>query len=150
MNIDEIFVLANRFAIAAWVLLVIGLFAPPAWSKRALFIAGRVMPVVLCVGYVIALVNGWGSAPGGGFSTLDGVKALFASKPILLGAWIHYLAFDLLVGRWITDQSMAAGSSTLLKVLTVPCLFATLMFGPLGLLLYLAILRLFRSSANNA
>jgi Domain of unknown function (DUF4281) len=145
MSPDEIFVFANRFAIVGWLLLVVGLFAPPRWAPRVLFFGGRVVPLMLCAGYAVALVRGWGTAPGGGFSTLDGVATLFASKPLLLAGWVHYLAFDLWLGRWQVDQTMAADSSTLLKVLTIPCLFATLMFGPAGLLLYFVLARVTRT-----
>lgn len=47
--------------------------------------------------------------------------------------WIHYLCFDLWVGRWIwCDSRQRTLGSPLLRC----CLFLTLMFGPLGLLSY--------------
>ena len=48
--------------------------------------------------------------------------------------WIHFLAFDLFVGRWIYLDSRRQGIS---PWVTVPVLFLTLMFGPCGLLVYL-------------
>ncbi|MFQ3592420.1 MAG: abscisic acid-deficient protein Aba4 family protein, partial [Gemmataceae bacterium] len=46
------------------------------------------------------------------------------------------LTFDLFVGRWIYLDSRERGVSVWL---TGPCLFLTLMFGPLGLLGYLGV-----------
>ena len=36
----------------------------------------------------------------GGFSSLPDVALLFSNPWLLLAGWIHYLAFDLLVGSW--------------------------------------------------
>jgi hypothetical protein len=36
----------------------------------------------------------------GGFSTLAGVAVLFSNPWLLLAGWVHYLAFDLLIGSW--------------------------------------------------
>ncbi len=53
--------------------------------------------------------------------------------------WIHFLAFDLFVGRWAYLDSRERGIH---PVLTSVTLFFILMFGPLGLILYLLV-RLF-------
>jgi len=50
--------------------------------------------------------------------------------------WIHYLAFDLLVGRWETQDAAARGIPAWL---VVPCLALTFMFGPAGWLLYVGL-----------
>ncbi len=49
---------------------------------------------------------------------------------------MHYLAFDMFVGAWIVRDAIALRVSSLL---VVPVLLATLMFGPVGLLLYIAL-----------
>ena len=46
----------------------------------------------------------------------------------------HFLAFDLFVGRW---EYLDARERQLTHWLLAPCLFLTLMLGPLGLLAYL-------------
>ena len=53
---------------------------------------------------------------------------------MLLAGWIHYLAFDLLVGTWEARDSRERGIPHLLLV---PCLILTFLFGPAGWLLYL-------------
>ena len=58
--------------------------------------------------------------------------------------WAHFLAFDLFVGRWIFLDNLDNDEKRRLHpLLMAPILFLTLMFGPLGLLLYL-LGRLFR------
>ena len=49
-------------------------------------------------------------------------------------AWVHFLAFDLFVGRWIYLDARARGVRWWV---TTPLLFLTLVLGPAGLLAYL-------------
>ena len=55
---------------------------------------------------------------------------------LLLAGWIHYLAFDLLVGSWEVRDARERGIGHLL---VVPCLILTFLFGPAGWLLYLGV-----------
>ncbi|MCB0074886.1 MAG: DUF4281 domain-containing protein, partial [Caldilineaceae bacterium] len=50
--------------------------------------------------------------------------------------WVHFLAFDLFVGRWVYLDSRARGITAWL---VSPILFVVLMLGPLGFLLYMAV-----------
>jgi hypothetical protein len=138
MTPDAWFLLANPFALLGWLMLTAGLFSPPsgAWRARLLFLAGRVWPLLLAVGYAVALAMSWGSAPGGGFGTLDEVAALFRSPGNLLAGWLHYLAFDLFVGRWIVDDALSRAGP---RWPVLPCLALTFLFGPVGLLLHFAL-----------
>lgn len=52
--------------------------------------------------------------------------------------WVHFLAFDLFVGRWIYRDARRRRISAWLSG---PALFLTLLFGPLGLLLHLCLRR---------
>jgi len=51
----------------------------------------------------------------------------------LLAGWVHYLAFDLFVGSWISIQADKIGISRLLQA---PILVATFLFGPLGFVIF--------------
>jgi hypothetical protein len=53
---------------------------------------------------------------------------------------VHYLAFDLFIGGWELRDAQRRGVPHLLLL---PCLGLTLMFGPLGLLVYFGVRRLF-------
>ena len=102
--------------------------------------AARIVAVLLCGGYAVlllrALAFGPGPPSGAGFATLDGVAALFSQRGALLAGWIHYLAFDLFVGSWEVEDAARHGLG---HWLILPCLFLTLMAGPVGLLLYMAL-----------
>ena len=55
---------------------------------------------------------------------------LINSDPrIGLAAWLHYLAFDLLIGTWIASEAQRIGMKHLL---IVPALILCFMFGPVG------------------
>jgi Domain of unknown function (DUF4281) len=68
--------------------------------------------------------------------TLDGVAQLLGSPTGATIAWAHFLAFDLFVGRWIYWDGRERRIS---PVLISPVLLLTLMLGPFGFLLYLAV-----------
>jgi hypothetical protein len=87
------------------------------------------VPLALC--YVYLLATHWGDA--GDFNSLAGVGRLFADPYVLLGGWIHYLAFDLFVGAWIARDAQRAGIPHLA---ILPCLLLSFLLGPAGLLLY--------------
>lgn len=70
------------------------------------------------------------------FGSLSTVMTLFTEENALLAGWVHYLAFDLLVGMWILNQNKALGIH---QLLIGPCLFLTFMFGPIGFLLFMTI-----------
>ena len=70
-----------------------------------------------------------------GDGSLPAVAELFADRWLLLAGWVHYLAFDLLVGRWEAEDAARHGVS---PWLATPCLGLTFMFGPIGWLAYLA------------
>jgi len=98
-------------------------------------VTGRAVPALFAVLYIGLIVSTFGRVDGG-FSTLAGVAVLFTNQWLLLAGWVHYLAFDLLVGTWEVQDAQAR---RIPHALVVPCLFVTFMFGPAGWLLYLAL-----------
>jgi hypothetical protein len=72
------------------------------------------------------------------------VSALFSNPWVLLAGWTHYLAFDLFIGGWEVRDAQRRGIPHLF---IVPALVLTFLFGPAGLLLYLAIRSLAPHSA---
>jgi hypothetical protein len=124
----QIFAAANIVAVAAWVLLAV--LPRRRWVTS--IVSGVAVPAVFAIGYVIIIASQWGSSSGG-FSTLDAVGALFSNRWLLLAGWLHYLAFDLLVGTWEVRDARQRGIP---HVAVLPCLALTFMFGPAGWLLY--------------
>jgi hypothetical protein len=134
---EQIFSIANLVAMAGW--LVLALFP----RRRVLtdVVAGMVVPGLLAVVYVVIIVTAW---PGsrGGFSSLAGVAELFDNQWLLLAGWVHYLAFDLLIGGW---EVRNARKRRIPYGLVVLCLVPTFFFGPAGWLLYLIVRSRFRA-----
>ncbi len=130
MQAGEWFRIANTFVLPGWILLLIA----PRWPWTHP-LTSRIIPAVLAGGYIWILVYHWGESPGG-FSTLLGVKQLFSNDWLLLGGWIHYLAFDLFVGSWESRDSLERKIPLLL---VAPCLILTFLFGPAGWLCYLTL-----------
>jgi hypothetical protein len=131
MSPETIFSLSSTLALCGWVALA----AAPLAPRAAQAVAGLGIPAALGVVYAALMAVHFPTAPGG-FGTLAGVAALFSDPAILLAGWIHYLAFDLLVGAWITRTAARDGIAHLW---VLPCLFLTLMAGPVGWLLFTAL-----------
>jgi hypothetical protein len=128
MTADQIFSIANLAAVLCWILLAV--FPGRRWVTAG--IAGTVMPVLFGVAY-IAIVMAVFPRANGSFSTLPGIAQLFANPWLLLAGWLHYLAFDLLIGTWEARDSVERGVP---RWALVPCLFLTFMFGPTGWIAY--------------
>ena len=130
MSPDELFKICNYAVMPAWFLL----FVLPHHRVTQLLVHAIWIPLLLGPFYIWALYFGDPAAEGAGFGSLQGVMLLFQSQTAVLGGWIHYLVFDLFVGAWIVRDAKRQGIN---HWLTVPLLFATLMAGPAGLMLYL-------------
>jgi hypothetical protein len=139
MSPDTLFDLSSRFAIVGWLALALSPLAP----RLTQLIGGVFIPVTLSAGYAALILVNWAGAPGG-FDSLANVMLLFDTPMIALAGWVHYLAFDLLVGAW---QARTARQEGLPHLILLPCLALTLLFGPMGLILFLGI-RLARSLAS--
>ena len=132
MTLAQAFWLAHVQALIGW----IALLAAPLFGCRAVPVA-RVCAAMLAVGYLILFIG----APDGLRAlvtdySLDGIGRLFTDRQTLLLGWVHYLAFDLWVASWEVEEGRRIG---LTHWLVAPCVFLTVMLGPLGLLLFLVI-----------
>lgn len=131
MSPDALFEIATRSALVGWLALCLSPLAPRACQ----LVGGLVVPIGLSFGYTAIVLVYWSRAPGG-FDSLSNVMVLFDHPMIALAGWVHYLAFDLLIGAWQARTSQSEGISHLVLL---PCLALTLMFGPAGLVLFLGI-----------
>ena len=74
------------------------------------------------------------------FNSLEGIVTLFKDPTTVFAGWVHYVVFDLLIGRSIVSDSIEREVGVIGHIiLIVPCLFFTLMSGPFGWLLYMVI-----------
>lgn len=128
MNLELVFSVSGVLSMAGW-LLLLAFPLIPEWSNR---IAGLIIPLVLSAGY-IALVVLFSSGAEGGYGSLADVSTLFSRPEALLAAWVHFLAFDLLIGNWMCKTARA---ENIKYYLVLPCLPLTFLFGPAGFILF--------------
>ncbi len=132
MTPETLFSAGNLLAMLGWLALLALPFRPAAH----LWLAGRVIPGLLAVAYLLLII--WRlPAAEGGFGSLAEVARLFADPWLLLAGWLHYLCFDLFIGAWICRDAAARGLS---RLRVLPWLPLTFLVGPIGLLGYLATL----------
>ena len=134
--LKPLFQTASVLALIGWLLLM----ALPGWAHTASVVVGVVV-VLLAIIYAWVLFAALRQRPEPvsgkpGFFTLGGVLALLRNPTAALAAWIHILAFDLMVGVYIRHEGALAGIS---HWALLPCYVLTLMFGPLGLLAFLGL-----------
>jgi hypothetical protein len=136
MKAEQIFSIANSIALLSWAVLIVA----PRWTVTRRTIRSGAVPLLLSAAYLILIVLFFGRAEGG-FGSLPEVMRLFTNEWAALAGWIHYLAFDLLVGTWEVKDSQERGIS---HWFVIPCLVLTFLLGPIGFLLY-TVLRFFVS-----
>jgi hypothetical protein len=132
MTADALFQYSSPLAMLGWLALALSPLAP----RIAQIVAAATIPLLLSLAYTGLILAFWWEAPGG-FSSLAEVQALFTHPEIALAGWLHYLAFDLFVGAWITRT---AAAERIAHWMILPCLVLTFLFGPAGLFSF-AILR---------
>lgn len=120
---ETLFSLAGTGALVGW----IALAAVPLRHRIARPVAIGVA-LGLATLYIALILSYWSSGTGD-FQSLAGVARLFEHPGLLLAGWVHYLAFDLLVGVWEREE---ARRIDLPQWVLVPCLALTFLFGPLG------------------
>lgn len=134
MNSSPIFSLVSTIAAIQWSILIV----LPKWKITKWLIAYAAIPIFFSLLYAFFIV-GFFNLPGAGFGSIAKVRTLFSNDNLLLAGWIHYLAFDLLIGFHILKS---AQSNAIAHLLVIPCLILTFMFGPCGYLLYQVIFKL--------
>ncbi|MFO0876940.1 MAG: ABA4-like family protein [Gemmataceae bacterium] len=131
MTPDTLFRIVNLVALPFWVLMV---FAP-RWRFTRRLMESMVGPGLFAVLYAVLVLPGLGAIlPQLIRPELEAIVQLLSQPEAAVIAWIHFLAFDLFVGRWEYLDAQERGLSHLLLA---PILVLTLMFGPLGLLAFL-------------
>lgn len=140
MEFETTYSLANGVAALAWLALAV---VPLRWSWPVQLARG--VAVLMAVAYIVLLSSFW-SRGEGGFGSLAGVQSLFETEGLLLAGWVHYLAFDLLVGSWERVEAARLGFRLWMLF---PFLLFTFMFGPVGWLAFLGA-RWLRSRSGRA
>lgn len=132
---EQLFQLANVLVVPFWLLMILLPFW--SWTKRIIASPWIAAPAALL--YVSLILPDFVSLLAQLASPqLLAIAALLGTPAGATVAWAHFVAFDLFVGRWVYLDSRERGISAWL---VSPILFFVLMFGPLGLLLYLLVRR---------
>ena len=140
MELTTLFSAASMLAFAGWLGLLLAPVRRDVWRPIAVLTA-----LILSMLYAGLIGAFWTSAEGD-YSSLAGVARLFDHQGLLLAGWVHYLAFDLLVGAWEREEAQRIGLS---RWLLAPCLMLTFWFGPIGWLAFMAV-RSFRLKTSEA
>jgi hypothetical protein len=140
MDPSQIFSAVSAIAALQWLLLI----TLPKWKVTNWLVSTAAVPLLLAVTYCIYIAGFFG-IQGGGFGSIQEVRTLFGDDKLLLAGWVHYLAFDLLIGFYIIRSALAKNIS---HWLVIPCLVLTFMFGPFGYLLYRFIQQLKSKNEN--
>jgi hypothetical protein len=130
---EIIFALSNLTVMPFWALMIL----LPTWTVTRRIMGSPLVAALPALIYAALVLPQLGplfaavSSP-----DLATIAALLGTPAGATVAWVHFLAFDLLVGRWAYLDSRERGISPWLMA---PVLFLVLMLGPLGFLLYLAV-----------
>ena len=133
MNFETIFSLSRLLVMPFWLLLIF----LPRWRVTERLVAGPWLAVPAALLYAVLVLPRFGEVfTAVSNPTLAGITTLLASPAGATVAWVHFLAFDLFVARWVyLDGRSRKISSWFIS----PTLFMVLMLGPVGFLLYLVV-----------
>jgi len=139
---EALFSWAGQIAMLGWLILIF----LPRHIRLLFFIPQYFIPVGIGLLYSGLVLTHFFSGDGS-YGSLAGVRILFENDYMLLAGWVHYLAFDLFIGAWIAQRADEIGMSRLIQAVI---LVATFMFGPMGLVLFLAMRAAFFKQGETA
>ncbi|NDJ54345.1 MAG: DUF4281 domain-containing protein [Chloroflexi bacterium] len=143
MDFDLVFSLSSLLVMPFWLLMIFAGFWK--FTERVISVVWILVPAALLYSILvlpdIAGVLGQVSNP-----SLDGIAALLGTPQGATIAWVHFLAFDVFVGRWAYLDGREQRIPWYLVSIT---LVFILMLGPLGFLLYLALQTIWNTVRRN-
>jgi hypothetical protein len=139
---ETAFLLSNLVIMPFWLLMIV----LPRWRWTQRIIQSPLIVLPPAILYVVLVLPRLSELlPQLASPALNSIAALLGTPTGATIGWIHFLAFDLFVGRWAYLASRESGISAWLMA---PVLFLILMFGPLGFVVYLAIQMLHARQAS--
>ena len=130
---DTVFSLSSLLVMPLWGLMI---FAPLWRVTRTIMQSPWVIAPAALLYAILVLPNIATVFPAVSSPNLEGIRNLLSSESGATIAWVHFLAFDLFVGRWAYLESRALNLNVFAMAVV---LFFTLMLGPVGALLYLGL-----------
>lgn len=130
---NHFFRVSSYLALVGWFILI----CFPHWQLGRGLVIGIIVSLLCFIYSYLVLFGKRHDDPSlkirGSFWSLKGVIGLFQSPRAVLAGWIHYLAFDMMIGLYILND---AAIHNIAHWMLIPCLLLTLLFGPAGLLVY--------------
>ena len=136
--IEVLFWFSSLYILPFWLMMW---FAPTHERTAALLRSEWVYLAPLAVAYALAVLPNIVDIfilLGSDMPTPDIVVEMFSEREVILIGWLHYLAFDLFVGRWTWQRLVASGQPIYVPM---PVLLFSMMVAPLGALLGLIVTR---------
>jgi hypothetical protein len=133
MRLELLFALSSFLVLPFWLLMI----ALPQWSVTRSVMASPLVLLPLPVLYLVLVALHWEllvylvDHP-----DLRGVAVVLGRPEGALIGWLHLLALDFFAGRWIYLDSQERKVHVLAMA---PILWATLLAGPVGLVMYLVV-----------
>jgi len=134
--IDVLFWFSSLYILPFWLMMW---FAPAHERTAALLRNEWVYLAPLAAAYTLAVLPNLLDILvllGSDMPTPEIVVSLFDDREVILIGWLHYLAFDLFVGRWTWQRLMATNQP---MYVSFPVLLFSMMVAPLGALLGLVV-----------
>jgi hypothetical protein len=126
-----IFDISGLFVLPFWLLMIVA----PKWHVTMRILSSPWIVIGPVIIYLVLVVPQIASVlPAVMSPELSQIAALLGTEQGATIAWMHFLAFDLFVGRWAYLESRERKISPWLMA---PVLFFILMLGPLGFLMFL-------------
>lgn len=131
--VAQLFSLSSLFVMPFWFLMVVLPFWK--WTQRIIqspwIILGPALIYAIVLFPIFTTVWSGVSNP-----TLPGVIELISNESGATLSWVHFLAFDLFVARWIYLDSR---ERNIFALIISPILVSVLMVGPVGFLIYMVV-----------
>lgn len=140
-ELDTIFNIINIIPLPVWLLMI---FAPKSNITHKI-VKSNITSIIIAIIFVILNIvystNDTDVFDITGFFSFDTIAYVFTKKSIVLICWVHYLAFDLLIGSWIFLDNFN-NNNQVHHLLMILCFILTYTFGPSGFLLYIIVKKL--------
>ena len=145
--IDVLFWFSSLYVLPFWLMMW---FAPTSERTAALMRSEWVYLAPLAFAYALAVLPNIVDIfilLGSQMPTPDIVADMFSEREVILVGWLHFLAFDLFVGRWTWQRMVATGQPI---YVSAPVLILSMMVAPLGALIGLVVTREFSGAPGAA
>ena len=134
LTFDAIYIWANLGIIPFWLMLI---FIPNSRITQ-IFINSIILPLILAAAYCYTIYQTFLLDEPifeifKSYLSLENLYTIFATESFLLVFWLHFIAFNLFVGSWVSRDGVKYNVPRTL--ISIPLIFIYFT-GPLGLVLY--------------